>query len=123
MQISEWICRVQEHIPPSTYPRILEVGTGNGALLFALHDAGYDKSTTLLKGIDYSRGSILLSESIASSKNLNVGDIVFEERDFLAEEMIVTEWDLILDKGVVLLTHVCPNWYLIMVKALTMPLL
>jgi len=55
------------HVPPSTCPNVLDVGTGNGHLLFALVEAGYD--ATRLTGIDYSQGSVDLCVSIANQRD------------------------------------------------------
>jgi EEF1A lysine methyltransferase 2 len=90
-----------EYAHPSTAPSILEVGTGNGTLLFALLDAEYMPKR--LQGIDYSPGSIKLAKSIATTRG---GDkISFHLCDFLNEDpptlpqQSSTDWDLIMDKG------------------------
>jgi len=96
-----------EYVPPTsvTPPSILEVGSGNGTLLFALLDAKYLPES--LCGIDYSPGSIKLASSIAATRG---GEkISFHLCDFLTEDppMLPSEptgssldaWDLILDKG------------------------
>jgi len=96
-----------EHVPPSRNASILEVGSGNGTLLFALADADYDPS--LLCGIDYSADAVNLARAIATTSD--TGDaITFAECDFLTtdpprlQHMPPTEqppdiWDLLLDKG------------------------
>ncbi|KAF7336717.1 Protein-lysine N-methyltransferase EFM4 [Mycena venus] len=96
-----------EHVPPSQNPSILEVGTGNGTLLFALADAGYDSS--LLCGIDYSADAVKLARAIAATTE--GGDaITFAECDFLTADpprpphappadQPPDSWDLLLDKG------------------------
>ncbi|KAI5892848.1 S-adenosyl-L-methionine-dependent methyltransferase [Schizophyllum commune H4-8] len=105
-----------EHIPPpssaspssSTHPTILEIGSGNGTLLFALAEAGY--APTKLCGIDYSADAVALAKSIAQARGGGLEDITFEERDFLTEEIVglsdggkdaheTASWDLVLDKG------------------------
>ncbi|KAL1683345.1 S-adenosyl-L-methionine-dependent methyltransferase [Schizophyllum commune] len=107
-----------EHVPPpsasssssSAHPTILEIGSGNGTLLFALAEAGY--SPTKLCGIDYSADAVALAKSIAEARGGGLEDITFEERDFLTEEIIglggegseentlnTASWDLVLDKG------------------------
>lgn len=93
-----------ENVPPSTNPSTLEVGSGNGTLLFALFDAGY--AADHLSGIDYSPGAVKLAKSIATSRGQN---ITFSESDFLQDvppilphmKWEATEgiWDLLLDKG------------------------
>ncbi|KAJ7170844.1 S-adenosyl-L-methionine-dependent methyltransferase [Mycena crocata] len=93
---------VQEHVPPSWNASMLEIGSGNGTLLFALVEAGYDASR--LCGIDYSADAVNLSRAIADGT-----PITFAECDFLAADPprlphMPTEegpdvWDLLLDKG------------------------
>jgi len=94
-----------EHIPPSTNPAVLEVGSGNGTLLLALAESGYNQ--TLLVGIDYCRDAVKLAAYIA--QNRNAAEVTFEECDFLKNDppplpnMEATGapalWDLVLDKG------------------------
>ncbi|KAJ7067054.1 S-adenosyl-L-methionine-dependent methyltransferase, partial [Mycena amicta] len=85
-----------EHVPPSKRPATLEVGSGNGTLLFALIKAGYDP--TRLCGIDYSAGAVHLAQAIAATADENKG-ITFAECDFLTQDPPNEHWDLILDKG------------------------
>ncbi|KAJ7475956.1 S-adenosyl-L-methionine-dependent methyltransferase [Mycena latifolia] len=95
-----------EHVPPSQNASTLEVGSGNGTLLFALADAGYDASC--LCGIDYSADAVHLAQAIAAT--MEDGDsITFAECDFLTTdpprlpnmppEQRSDVWDLLLDKG------------------------
>lgn len=107
------------NVPPTQNPSILEVGTGNGTLLFALLTAprsldshpspgtpGYQGSR--MCGIDYSAGSVKLARSIAATTD--GGDsITFAECDFLTTDpprlpdmppdLRPDVWDLLLDKG------------------------
>jgi len=83
------------HVPPSSQPTILEIGSGNGTLLFALAEAGY--VTASLTGIDYSTDAIKLAKAIAAKRG--IGGITFVKRDFLKDELPSGPWDLILDKG------------------------
>jgi len=94
-----------KYVPPSTHPWTLEIGSGNGTLLFALLDADYPPER--LSGIDYSQGSVKLAQSIAATRG---GDnISFRLCDFLKEDPPTLPsmpqsssadlWDLILDKG------------------------
>lgn len=94
-----------EHVPPSFNPAVLEVGSGNGTLLFALAEAGYTQK--LLAGIDYSRDAVRLATNIAQTRNAT--EVAFNECDLLQDDpslLLSTEnttpsacWDLILDKG------------------------
>lgn len=84
-------------------PSILEIGCGNGTLLFAVHEAGYDPKK--MYGIDYSEDAISLAKSIASKKETeDAASIQLTVRDFLTEDLCRDDdtsggWDLILDKG------------------------
>lgn len=95
-----------DNVPPSTSPSVLEIGSGNGTLLFGLVEAGYDAKK--LAGIDYSAGAVKLAKGIAETRNSS--DITFTQCDFLndtparlpsddngAQEL--EAWDLLLDKG------------------------
>lgn len=93
------------NIPPSTNPSVLEIGSGNGTLLFRLLDAGYDPAR--ISGIDYSPGAVALSTQIAQTRGGSM--ISFGECDFLKDDPPIPQnlrlasridvWDLILDKG------------------------
>ena len=98
------------HAPATARPFMLDVGMGNGALLFALHARGHDPAR--LCGIDYSADAVALAKSIAEARGGGLEDITFEERDFLTEEIVglggagsgentqnTASWDLVLDKG------------------------
>ena len=94
-----------ENLPLSSNASILEIGSGNGTLLFGLLDAGYDPEN--LFGIDYSPGAVALSTKIAQTRGGSL--INFSECDFLKDDPPIPEnlrlgslidiWDLILDKG------------------------
>jgi len=114
-----------ENMPPSSSPApfILEVGAGNGNLLFALHDAGYAPDRTC--GVDYSADAVKLAQAIARSRRPEGTDeedasrlskkgpdtITFGVCDFLQDDVPVLDsmppsegegsavWDLVLDKG------------------------
>ncbi|KAI1797129.1 S-adenosyl-L-methionine-dependent methyltransferase [Ganoderma leucocontextum] len=117
---------VLENVPSDSSPFILEVGAGNGNLLFALCEAGYDPHKIL--GVDYSPDAIKLAQAIAKNKstpqpNENededegatpaLGDadkITLSVSDFLQDDVVPLEgmaaeagsvavWDLVLDKG------------------------
>ncbi|KDR78860.1 hypothetical protein GALMADRAFT_38932, partial [Galerina marginata CBS 339.88] len=93
-----------DNVPPSSEALVLEVGSGNGTLLFGLVDANYDPSR--LHGIDYSAGAVKLSTEIAKTRGGSA--ITFTECDFLQEDPPSPQgreddrtdaWDLLLDKG------------------------
>lgn len=107
----EWALENVAADPP---PSILEVGAGNGNLLFALHEAGYAPGR--ICGLDYSADAVQLARAIALSKAQEGGEgdegrdgpdtITFIECDFLTEvvpplhnEGSPATWDLVLDKG------------------------
>ncbi|OCH94378.1 S-adenosyl-L-methionine-dependent methyltransferase [Obba rivulosa] len=114
---------VLDSMPPSTEPppSILEIGAGNGTLLFALHDAGY--APDRMYGVDYSADAVKLAQAIGRSRQERCEDgdptelkagpaaITFAACDFLndpvpfspytasTESGTSAAWDLVLDKG------------------------
>jgi len=105
--IGEMVDWIVDHYPASTNPAespsILEIGCGNGTLLFAVHEAGYNPKK--IHGIDYSENAISLAKSIASTKESeDAASIQFTVHDFLTEDLLKDDkfssgLDLILDKG------------------------
>lgn len=82
---------VDLHYPKSA--KILDVGCGNGQLLFALASRGFSH----LEGVDYSQPAISLAKKGAS--HYHFSDIItFEHLDF-GKTRIHKPYDLILDKG------------------------
>jgi SAM-dependent methyltransferase len=109
-----------ENVPTGTtsHPRILEIGSGNGTLLFALHEAGYAASH--LSGIDYSPDAVKLARMVAAARSQNGEQLTsFHVCDFISElppllpppaasptppsgqhdAEVQGSWDLLLDKG------------------------
>jgi SAM-dependent methyltransferase len=99
-----------ENVPIPSQPRILEIGSGNGTLLFALREAGY--AAPHLSGIDYSPDAVKLARMVAPTRNSE--QIAFQVCDFLSElppppppapasegkpDDALGSWDLLLDKG------------------------
>jgi EEF1A lysine methyltransferase 2 len=92
-----------ENVPATSDPRFLEIGSGNGTLLFALHEAGYAPSN--LNGLDYSPDAVKLARMIAQTRNSE--EIGFHVCDFLNEFPppvpgqldALAGWDVLLDKG------------------------
>ncbi|EFP91409.1 hypothetical protein PGT21_022431 [Puccinia graminis f. sp. tritici] len=87
-----------------TDSQILDVGCGNGQLLFLLAQGGY--SVDCLTGVDYSASSIELTSQIARAKGIQ--GLRLEVRDVLRDTIEPPHrtrisgskgWDLITDKG------------------------
>lgn len=84
--------------------RILDLGTGNGHLLFRLRNEGY---VCHMVGIDYSEASVQLCRRIAEQQShTRFTDIEFHSADFLGspEQLSRRQWigdrfDIVLDKG------------------------
>ncbi|KAK4554933.1 Protein-lysine N-methyltransferase efm4 [Recurvomyces mirabilis] len=86
----------------SAASRFLDLGTGNGHLLFTLREEEDDGNSWRgeLVGIDYSSTSIELARRVAEQKQLP--DITFERWDLLEDEAgdwLQTGFDVVLDKG------------------------
>lgn len=84
-------------------PFTVEIGSGNGALLFALLEAGY--AADHLSGIDYIPSAVKLAKSIAESRGqgitFNVSDFLQDNPPTLSTQEGARKdvWDLLLDKG------------------------
>ncbi|KAK7183267.1 hypothetical protein DPSP01_011790 [Paraphaeosphaeria sporulosa] len=80
--------------------RFLDLGTGNGHLLFALREDGWEGE---MVGVDYSGVSVRLAEEIKATKGEEYEDVKFREFDILkgkAEgEWLGEGFDVVLDKG------------------------
>jgi SAM-dependent methyltransferase len=79
--------------------RFLDLGTGNGHLLFALREDGWEGS---MVGVDYSPESITLATSIRDAKDDSYADISFAEWDILSQQpsaWLGSGFDVVLDKG------------------------
>lgn len=79
--------------------RFLDLGTGNGHLLFALRE---DEWAGPMVGVDYSRKSVELARAIRDSKGEDYSNITLEEWDILQQEAgtwLGDGFDVVLDKG------------------------
>lgn len=79
--------------------RFLDLGTGNGHLLFALREDGWEGE---MVGVDYSSQSISLATEIRTSKLEGYADIQFHEWDVLSAapaSWLGPGFDVVLDKG------------------------
>jgi EEF1A lysine methyltransferase 2 len=82
----------------------MDVGTGNGMMLFALRDEGW---AGYMLGIDYSRHSVELARRIERKRRDYAGSVEktvdFEEADVLTEDPIDQQsagrFKVVLDKG------------------------
>lgn len=79
--------------------RFLDLGTGNGHLLFALREEEWMGE---MVGVDYSPQSVRLANDIRSSKGADYADISFHEWDILSQppgSWLASGFDVVLDKG------------------------
>ncbi|KAG9851396.1 S-adenosyl-L-methionine-dependent methyltransferase, partial [Aureobasidium melanogenum] len=79
--------------------RILDLGTGNGHMLFSLLDEDWAGE---LVGVDYSDTSVKLARQIAASRSEEGAPVRFEEWDLLNHqpgEWLAEGFDAVLDKG------------------------
>ena len=79
--------------------RMLDLGTGNGHLLFALREEEWGGA---LVGVDYSAQSVRLAQGIRHTKEGACDNIEFHEWDILTEapgEWLGSGFDMVLDKG------------------------
>lgn len=116
---------LRDHYPAASNPRIMDLGTGNGHLLFSLcgvrgEDEDSDdeededvrerrealRSITTperMLGVDYSPASIELCESIAKSQGEAAAGIKWQTSDILNAAQVKSlghaAWDILLDKG------------------------
>lgn len=85
---------LSQDLPPET--SFLDLGTGNGEMLFRLREEG--GSTGNMLGVDYSASSVELAKRIADSKGLTEG-LAFEVWDVLEDTEEPSAFDVVLDKG------------------------
>jgi EEF1A lysine methyltransferase 2 len=79
--------------------RFLDLGTGNGHLLFALREEEWWGE---LVGVDYSETSVALAGDIRGAKDETYHSIAFHEWDLLSQEpgpWLKEGFDVVLDKG------------------------
>ena len=93
---------LQDELEISTDASFLDVGTGNGHLLFFLREEGEYEGGRML-GVDYSEAGIELAKQIATQHGLEDGEVEFAVVDVIRDE--VAQWageegfDVVLDKG------------------------
>ncbi len=90
-----------QNVPPSSSPKILEVGCGNGILLTSLVESGYDP--TNIYGVDYSPDAVSLAIKVSEKHGESTSKIHYSVCDFLQDEAKDAAgesiYDLVLDKG------------------------
>lgn len=74
---------------------IIDLGTGNGHLLFELNEHGFNGN---MLGVDYSEESISFAKEIARAKDCSK-TITFEQADIFKEGWNPGHFDIVLDKG------------------------
>lgn len=104
-----------EEDPFKQPPFVLDLGTGNGHLLFSLLDARDELGDEALEparlcGVDYSPASIKLAQAIGATRGEGCEAAVFEEADLRDPATVLTlkqggndglGWDIVCDKGTV----------------------
>jgi SAM-dependent methyltransferase len=98
-------------------PTVLDLGTGNGHLLFEMLESSADLDEVLaaerMLGVDYSETSIELARAIGAKRGADCEKVMFRAADLLdpaqvaalnhvpTEQLDATEeqWDLVCDKG------------------------
>ena len=103
--VEKTVNQVLENVPLRPDLSVLEVGSGNGTLLFALVKEGY--AADRLVEIDYSEGAVSLASSISKTRcceaiRFNRSGFLKEEPPLLSDNQQVVgggAWDQILDKG------------------------
>jgi len=84
---------------------ILDLGMGNGHLLFALHESeDVEVSPSGMLGVDYSAHSVTLAKQIAEEKGEGCEDVRFEEVDLMDQAAVdrlagEERWSIVCDKG------------------------
>lgn len=76
--------------------RIIDLGTGNGHLLFSLSIEGFNGD---MIGVDYSEKSIEFSKEILSTQYSHYKHISFDSADIFDKNWVPGRFDIVLDKG------------------------
>ncbi|KAE8259485.1 hypothetical protein A4X13_0g991 [Tilletia indica] len=84
---------------------VLDLGMGNGHLLFALHESpDIDVEPASLLGIDYSPASVALAQRIGQEKEEGAEEVRFEQVDLMSADAVghlagEEKWAIVCDKG------------------------
>ncbi|KAI3624712.1 EFM4 [Malassezia furfur] len=113
-----YLVELLEDNPFQHAPYVLDLGTGNGHLLFSLLEAQEELPSDALDprrlcGVDYSSASIDLARAIAEKRGDGCESIVFDEADLRDHERVARlkqdanageGWDIVCDKGTIALS-------------------
>lgn len=75
---------------------IIDLGTGNGHLLFEMLENGFNGP---MLGVDYSEQSVEFAREIVKERAYDQNNVVFERADIFDSEWSPGEFDVVLDKG------------------------
>ncbi|CDO93080.1 unnamed protein product [Kluyveromyces dobzhanskii CBS 2104] len=75
---------------------MIDLGTGNGHLLFSLLEEGFKGA---LLGVDYSEKSVEFATEILDNKYSESENVKFVAADIFSEQWTPGEFDVVLDKG------------------------
>lgn len=111
-----YLVELLEEDPFGHAPYVLDLGTGNGHLLFSLVEGGQEALPAgaivaqRFMGVDYAAASIRLSKAIAEERGAGCEHVQFEQAD-LRDKQTVSRlveranegrgWDIVCDKGTV----------------------
>ncbi|KAK9859296.1 hypothetical protein WJX84_008982 [Apatococcus fuscideae] len=76
--------------------RLLDIGTGNGAMLVALYKKGFHNIT----GTDYSRASLVLAAAVLAKNGCTCALL---KEDDMTNSKLLAAYDVLLDKGAAVL--------------------
>lgn len=80
----------------SSESSIIDLGTGNGHLLFSLLDEGFKGK---MVGVDYSEQSVEFANAISESEYKDYNNISFSAKDIFDDSWNPEKFNIVLDKG------------------------
>ncbi|SCU79993.1 LAFA_0B06898g1_1 [Lachancea sp. 'fantastica'] len=75
---------------------MIDLGTGNGHLLFQLHEEGFDGK---MVGVDYSTKSVEFAKEILQTQYQDSANFEFAAADIFDPKWQPSKFDIVLDKG------------------------
>lgn len=85
-----------EYLIDEAKSSVIDLGTGNGHLLFELFENEFGGKLT---GVDYSQESINFAKDIAKSKDIPTSSLTFHQADIFQDDWNPGKFDIVLDKG------------------------